>query len=143
MEEGGGAATEDVVSKYKRLLGLARSNLEANQLTIAEKDRQIANLRGLLETETAKVKRLQSSHDDENGVSEVCRLLRRVHVSNHNSSTVWVLADYSEKEDTWMKFKNEQDLDEFIVRHPQLSKPAQSLSPEQSAEMVNDTTQTY
>ena len=134
MEEGG--ATEDVVAKYKRLLGLARSNLEANQLTIAEKDRQIASLKASLDAESTKVKRLQVSNDEDSGMNDMSRLLRRVHVPHRNTTVVWVLVEYTERDNAWMKFNSEQELDDFITRHPQLTKPPQCLTPEQSTEMV-------
>ena len=48
------APTEDVVSKYRRLLTLARSSLEANQTSIAAKDKYILNFRRPLTTKKLK-----------------------------------------------------------------------------------------
>lgn len=48
------APSEDVVSKYKRLLTLARSSLEANQTSIAAKDKYIAQLQKALDDEKAQ-----------------------------------------------------------------------------------------
>lgn len=48
------APSEDVVSKYKRLLTLARSSLEANQTSIAAKDKYITQLQKALEDEKAQ-----------------------------------------------------------------------------------------
>eukprot|EP01036_Dinobryon_divergens_P043136 gene43136-57389_t len=50
---------EDVVSKYKRLLAMARSSLEANQATLAEKDKQISFLKNALEVEKSHNNSLQ------------------------------------------------------------------------------------
>ena len=45
---------EDLVAKYKRLLSLARSSLEANQCSLAAKDQQINQLITTLEEEKSK-----------------------------------------------------------------------------------------
>ena len=44
-------STEDVVSKYKRLLSMARSSLEANQVDMKEKDKYISQLKQALDDE--------------------------------------------------------------------------------------------
>ena len=53
--------TEEI-AKYKRVLSLARSSLEANQSTIAAKDQQIAQLIKAIEEEKSnnKAKRVLS-----------------------------------------------------------------------------------
>ena len=81
------APIEDVVSKYKRLLTLARSSLEANQTSIAAKDKYITQLQKALSDEKA----LKTSKRSGNGGKEeenlVPRnLMRRIDVDE----TIWV-----------------------------------------------------
>eukprot|EP00598_Pedospumella_elongata_P015175 CAMPEP_0184988452 /NCGR_PEP_ID=MMETSP1098-20130426/24445_1 /TAXON_ID=89044 /ORGANISM="Spumella elongata, Strain CCAP 955/1" /LENGTH=68 /DNA_ID=CAMNT_0027513197 /DNA_START=71 /DNA_END=274 /DNA_ORIENTATION=- len=49
-------AQSEEIAKYKRVLALARSSLEANQATIAVKDQQIAQLIKALEEEKSSNK---------------------------------------------------------------------------------------
>lgn len=81
------APIEDVVSKYKRLLTLARSSLEANQTSIAAKDKYIAQLQKALDDEKAikqnKIGR-SGGKDEESLVPR--NILRRVDVEE----TIWV-----------------------------------------------------
>lgn len=149
---GGAVPAEDIVGKYKRLLALARSNLEANQTTIAQKDRQIGQLIAALEEEKDKsqklAKRLQqinvvgmavqsqqslSGKDDENGIGAPRALLRRVDVD----SVIWILVQY-DSQDCWVSFQSEQELEDFIQRLPgmPLVKPGRSLSEQESHRIV-------
>lgn len=79
--------TEDVVSKYKRLLTLARSSLEANQTSLAAKDKYISQLQKALDDEKAlkhnKIGRT-GGKDEESMVPR--NILRRVDVEE----MIWV-----------------------------------------------------
>lgn len=59
---------EDVVAKHKRLLTMAKTSLEANQKTINEKDKKIAELTAALE-ESRKSARGGVNLDDEGKIS--------------------------------------------------------------------------
>jgi hypothetical protein len=48
-EDHGTTQSDDVISKYKKLLSLARSNLESNQAQLSEKDKQINSLKQTIE----------------------------------------------------------------------------------------------
>ena len=84
------ASTEDVVGKYKRLLSMARSSLEANQVDLKEKDKYIAQLKQALEEEKARDKTSKRStfKDDEALIPR--NLLRRVDIE----SRIWLLIEY-------------------------------------------------
>ncbi len=75
----------DVVAKYKRLLSLARSNLEANQNTLAQKDKQIAELRASMENVYKGVNLKPTGGKEEE--REPKRILRRVNVDGR----IWIL----------------------------------------------------
>lgn len=79
--------TEDVVSKYKRLLTLARSSLEANQTSLAAKDKYISQLQKALDDEKAlkhnKIGRT-GGKDEESMIPR--NILRRVDVEE----MIWV-----------------------------------------------------
>jgi hypothetical protein len=55
---------EDVVAKYKRLLTMAKTSLEANQKIIVEKDNRIAELTAALEDAKHSSKPGFSGDDD-------------------------------------------------------------------------------
>ena len=128
-----GAAVEDVVSKYKRLLSMARSSLEANQAQLSAKDHQIAQLASALEEE--KFKRLNSkSVKDEDAYQYPRRIMCRVDVEG----LIWVLIEYECSPDEWKSFVDEQSLQDFIQRIPgvPLLVPQKCLSMEESHRMV-------
>ena len=128
--------SEDVVSKYKRLLAMARSSLESNQATIALKDKQITQLMAALEEEkSSKSKKPNVKDTDETG-SHPRTLLRRVDVD----TTIWLLVEYDASEDAWISFKNESELDEFIQRVSgvPLTKPSKCLTVQESANVQNE-----
>lgn len=127
---------EEVVTKYKKLLSLARNSLESNQATIAAKDKQINQLITALEEEKSnKLKKpnLQQGKDDENA-SMPRNLLRRIDIGK----TVWVLIEYEGIDDAWKEFPSEQDLDDYIQRIPgvPLTKPVRCLTPQESKQIV-------
>ena len=130
--EGGGV--EDVVAKYKRLLSLARSSLEANQSSLATKDVHIYQLTVALEEEKARaaaVRRTTGRGDDALEPASIPRrLLRRIDVDE----IIWVLVEYEGTEDSWICFGHEQELDDYIQRVPgvPLTRPPRCLSSAES-----------
>lgn len=123
------------IAKYKRVLSLARSSLEANQATIAAKDQQIAQLIKALEDEKSnnKAKRLLGKEEEAALVPR--KILCRVDVED----VIWILVEYEEFDDTWKSMDSEQDLDDFIQRVPgvPLTCPTRCLSQEESNRIVS------
>lgn len=134
---------DEVVAKYKKLLGMARQSLESNQVSIASKDKQISQLITALEASELRMKKGYGSNpstsrqEDEAATIPRC-LLRRVDID----SLTWILIEYegSDKDDGWKCFSNEQELDDFIQRIPgvPLSKPPRCLSPNESASIEEE-----
>ncbi len=125
--------SEEMVAKYKRLLSLARTSLEANQATLATKDQQIQQLLAALEEEKNKSFKKATGRDDD--ISNAPRkILCRVQVYG----TIWVLLEY-EHDDSWKSFSDEQSLHDFIQRIPgvPLDCPPQCLSVEESVRIVS------
>ena len=126
---------EDLVAKYKRLLAMARSSLEAKQATLLEKDTQIRKLRALLEEETAK-SRQPSFAPDEDGEDRPRSVLRRVDVDG----IIHVLIEYTGNvKDTWFQFRSEGELNEWIQAVPgaPLKIPPKCLTVEESENIVS------
>ena len=127
--------TEDVVSKYKRLLTLARTSLEANQATLAARDKYITQLQKALEEEKiAKNNRRASGRDDEALIPR--NLVRRVDVDE----LIWLLVEYEGSDDSWLCFGSEQELLDFVQRIPgaPLSIPQRSFSPAESQRIESE-----
>lgn len=129
-----GAAPEDVVSKYKRLLTMARSSLEANQAQLAAKDQQIAQLLAALEEEKSKRSSSKVMKEDD-GYQYPRRIVCRVDVSH----VIWILIEYEAGSDEWKSFSNEQLLHDFIKSIPgvPLVCPQKCLSAEDSSRLVS------
>jgi len=128
-----GDAKEDTLGKYKRLLSLARSNLEANQASLAEKDKQIAQLRSALE-DVHRGKMSLGTKEDE---SRPKHLSRRINVDGR----IWVLVEYDQGEDDkWLAFTTEDELDDFVARLPgvPLEKPATCLTVQESVNVETE-----
>lgn len=125
--------TEDVVGKYKRLLNMARSSLEANQASLAQKDKQITQLIAALEEERSNRSNRKHGKDDETSLIPR-NLLRRVDVDH----IIWVLVEYEGSDDTWVCFNKEQELDDFIQRVAgvPLIKPQRCLTAAESSLIV-------
>lgn len=124
---------EDPLSKYKRLLSLARSSLEANQVALAEKDKQIIALKTTLENERQangiSIKRLSVHNEEDNKYPR--SIIRRVDVDDN----IWILVDYDRKnEEEWLRFGNENELSDYLQRvsGEPLVLPPKSLSPKES-----------
>ncbi len=144
------------LSKYKKLLSLARSSLEANQATLAKKDVEIAELQKLLqqaERVSAKEKARRgrgitgySSQESAQTLDSAMTprsLLCRVDIDED----IWVLIEFEQNNETnmttqdlvvktqWLSFASPQALDEYIKRHPgaPLKCPPRCLSSEDSA----------
>ena len=134
MSEDHPPPAEEMVAKYKRLLSLARTSLEANQATLATKDQQIQQLLVAIEEEKNKNSKKAVVRDDD--ISNVPRkILSRVQVYG----TTWVLLEY-EHDDSWKSFNDEQSLHDFIQRIPgvPLDCPPQCLSVEESLRIVSE-----
>lgn len=128
------ATQEDVTSKYKRLLSLARSNLETNQKQLAEKDLQITGLIAALEEERSKRLAQGRIAREEDGQQFPRRILCRVEVEG----VIWILVEYESAEDEWKCFNDDRALNEFIRRLPgaPLIVPQKCLSVEESSRLV-------
>jgi hypothetical protein len=128
---------EDVVGKYKRLLSMARSSLEANQATLAEKDKYIIQLKSALEEEKLARTNKKSSigKDDENLITRA--ILRRVDVEDR----IWILIEYegNNYDDRWISFGSEEDLNDYVQRIPgvPLEMPNKSLTPAEAYQIVS------
>jgi hypothetical protein len=126
---------EDVVAKYKRLLSLARSSLEANQCSLAAKDQQINQLLAALEEEkqNKSIKRSYGREDDNQNLPR--KILCRVDVGDD----IWILIEYESSEDAWKSFSSEISLHDFIQRIPgvPLVCPQRCLSVEESIRIVS------
>lgn len=133
--------TEDVVAKYKRLLSMARSSLEANQVDLKEKDKYIQQLKQALEEEKAREKSSKRPGQKEDDALIPRSLLRRVEIEHR----VWILVEYEagadgrNVDDRWLSFSSEEDLDDFVQRIPgvPLQKPHRSLTPSESNQIVS------
>jgi hypothetical protein len=113
----------DEVAKYKKVLSLARSSLEANQATIATKDQQNSN----------KAKKILGREEEATLIPR--RILCRVDVED----LIWVLVEYDDYDDCWKSMESEQDLDDFIQRVPgvPLTCPPRCMSSEESNRIVS------
>lgn len=114
VKQGEASKQEALVEKYKRLLSLARSSLEANQAALAQKDTQIAELTRNLEERRAQALRLSRNDDGLEAASIPRSLLRRVDVDD----VIWILVEYDDgtSEDGWVCFHSETELNEYIQR---------------------------
>jgi hypothetical protein len=140
MEEGGGHSSEDVVGKYKRLLSMARSSLETNQKSLAEKDSIIEGLQAMVERLERDKSLAMNGRDNyklHDEVSMPRNLSRRVDVNG----IIWILVEYDHHHsDSWRSFSTEQDLDDFIRRLPggTLTKPQRCYSVTESAQIESE-----
>jgi hypothetical protein len=125
----------DEVAKYKKVLSLARSSLEANQATIATKDQQILQLTKALEDEKNSNKAKKILGREEEATLIPRRILCRVDVED----LIWVLVEYDDYDDCWKSMESEQDLDDFIQRVPgvPLTCPPRCMSSEESNRIVS------
>lgn len=126
------------IAKYKRVLSLARSSLEANQATIAAKDQQIAQLIKALEEEKSNNKAKRTLAKEEEAALVPRRILCRVDIED----SIWILIEYEEFDDAWKRMDSKQDLDDFIQRVPgvPLVCPTKCLSAEESNRIVRRST---
>ena len=142
MSEEQHAQSDDVVAKYKKLLNLARSNLEANKDTINEKDKQIASLRLQIDELKLSISKTKNSNADDNTL-----IPRQIlSIVNGTNSKLWVLIEYTNVitnviSENWVAFETESELDDFIQRlttGPPLVKPSKLLSVEESVRIVSE-----
>ena len=155
-ESSGSGVADGALAKYKRLLSMAKSSLESNQKLIGEKDEEINRLQQALKDAAAKKEKLRrveglNARDSSDRSSSASvggnlndlkprNLLRRVDCEG----LVWVLVEYEpydgskgsrlENNLSWVSFKSEDALEEFIVRVPgkPLVAPPNCLLPEES-----------
>lgn len=136
---------EDLVSKYKRLLSMAKASLETNQKSLADKDAQISQQKLIierLERERLANPSTNGSRADETssggGTGHTPRnILRRVDVNG----AIWILVQYDSNVDTWVSLSSEQDLDDFMRRVPgsSLVKPHRCFTPAESQQLEAET----
>jgi hypothetical protein len=128
---------DDVVAKYKRLLGLARTSLEGNQAALAGRDQQIANLTIALEEEKLKSNKRSFIKEDENN------LPRRIACRVDQDDCIWILIEYDSGEDAWRSFPDEISLHDFIQRIPgvPLLCPPRCLSMDESRRIEEESKQ--
>lgn len=140
------AANEDAVSKYKKLLTVARQSLEANQKKLAEKDRALEQLNGQVEQLSRQKEQLKQALEgevsrnrnglqvDEESLSKPRRILRRVDVGEK----IWLLFEYSDATSAWVSFGSSQESSDFITRlsGEPLQIPHKSFTPEESSNLV-------
>ena len=117
----------EVIAKLKRLLSLAKSNLERNEVQLKQKDQQLLELREALEVSQKASSSRTGRGIDEEYTPKV--LLRRVDLDDR----IWILAEYRESgmDDRWLSFHNEEALHDYIARIPgaPLIIPTSSLTP--------------
>jgi len=134
------APAEGAIDKYKRLLNLARSSLEANQATLASKDAQIAELAQCVEElrRTQHAQRgVSRGFDDGLEAASIPRsLLRRVDADD----LIWILVEFEGSDDGWICFNSDSELSDYIqrVQGVPLVSPARSLTPAESQKIVCD-----
>ena len=132
--------TEDIVSKYKRLLGMARASLETNQKSLAEKDAQIAALKANVEKmEREKSYMVQVDRKQEEGNNSHPLIPRAFARRVDVNGVIWLLAQYDSHVDSWLSFSSELELDQYLQRIPggasSIVKPARCLTPAESQQL--------
>ena len=134
------APAEGTVEKYKRLLSLARSSLEANQATLAAKDAHIAelvrNMEDLRRTLQAQRGAGRGADDGLEAAALPRSLLRRVDVDD----LIWVLVEFEGSDDSWLCFSSENELGDYIqrVQGVPLVAPPRSLTPTESRKIETE-----
>jgi hypothetical protein len=139
---GSSQAVDNDVAKYKRVLSLARSSLEASQANLAVKDQQIGQLIKALEEEKKKNKvleeksRSKTSGRDDDATAVPRKILCRVDIDG----VIWILIEYDDSDDGWKSLDNEQDLLDFIQRIPgvPLVCPSKCLSADESCRILDE-----
>ncbi|CAN0056017.1 unnamed protein product, partial [Discosporangium mesarthrocarpum] len=124
---------QETLSKFKRLLSLARRSIEENQRQIAEKDAQLTELREVLDA----AEEVQRRGAGTSG-SDPLRVLRRV----REGGMWWLLVEYDDEYGTqgWTGVSGDKELQDFANRGAgePLKIPPVSLSPEESATVLED-----
>ena len=139
---GSSQAADNDVAKYKRVLSLARSSLEASQANLAVKDQQIGQLIKALEEEKKKNKALEeknrskTSGRDDDTAAVPRKILCRVDIDG----VIWILIEYDDSDDSWKSLDNEQDLLDFIQRIPgvPLVCPSKCLTADESSRVLEE-----
>jgi hypothetical protein len=128
---------EDIVAKYKRLLAMARSSLESNQVSLLEKDSQIKKLKKLYDEEALKVRQqtraAAGAEEDSDNLPR--RIIRHLKVDD----TIHILVEYTGScKDTWVQFGSEVELADWMQSVPgvPLVLPQKCLTIEESSRIV-------
>ncbi len=154
-----GSTADAQLSKYKRLLTMARSSLEANQASLAKKDAEIEDLQKSL-SEASKISKQEKrrrgmgmlSESDNSSSSQLLprNILCRVDVDDY----VWILVEYDSQqladgslqkvEDGWSRFNNEDEMTEYLsgLGGVPLSVPSRCLSSEESKKIEEEAEKT-
>jgi len=154
-------AAELQLNKYKRLLTLARSSLEANQQALALKDNEINDLQQALQRTGAKkaqekARRVRGIAEDSSASLDASLVPRNLLCRVDVDPCIWILIEYDEAaqleagqyagkviDTQWVAFANTQAVDEYIARLPgvPLACPARSLSSHDSSKLEAETSQ--
>ena len=141
METSSAPSAAGQLDKYKRLLSLARSSLEANQASLAAKDAQIAELVTSVDElrRSLQVAQRGLGRPDESlePASIPRSLLRRVDMDE----LIWILVEYEGSDDDgWVCFSSEAELGDYIqrVQGVPLVAPPRSLTPAESHRIEAD-----
>jgi len=136
-------AVDNDVAKYKRVLSLARSSLEASQANLAVKDQQIGQLIKAMEDEKKKNKTLEEKNRskttlgrDDDAATVPRKILCRVDIEG----VIWILIEYDDSDDSWKSLDNEQELLDFIQRIPgvPLVCPSKCLTADESSRILDE-----
>jgi len=160
-----GTAAQDVaelqLNKYKRLLTLARSSLEANQQALSLKDIEINELQQALQITGAKkaqekARRVRGVAEDNSVSLDVSLVPRNLLCRVDVDSCIWILIEYDEAaqleagqytgktiDTQWVAFASMQAVDEYIARQPgvPLTCPSRCLSNHDSSKLEAETSQ--
>lgn len=137
---------DDALSKYKKLLSVARQSLEANQKKLGEKDKTLEQLSAQVEQLTRQKEQLvqalenelmKSKHNslgDDDVNTKPRRISRRVDVADQ----IWLLFEYTESPSSWSSFGNEQEALDFVSRlsGEPLQIPHRCFTPDESSALV-------
>lgn len=129
-------AAELQLNKYKRLLTLARSSLEANQQALSQKDVEINELQQALQRTGVKkaqekARRVRGVAEDNSVSLDVSLVPRNLLCRVDVDSCIWILIEYDEAaqleagqyggntvDTQWVSFASIQAVDEYIARLP-------------------------
>lgn len=126
-------SNEDLVTKYKKLLNIAKNSLEANQGIMAAKDKTIEQLKAALDEERLRKGSMKNSTTRDEEIYPR-RILCRVDIEG----LIWILIEYENADNEWKSFTDEQNIKDFMKRLPgiPLILPQKCLTSEESSLLV-------